>query len=173
MTAPWLSGARKLICLWIHRLRCNVYDARRASSPGVSLFSALPILFLALTLPNQTHANGALNAYQVYDAQLCRATVEVIAFDLERLSEGTAPDAINRGLERRLRTFASPLVWLCRRAVTIAPSSVRSTLTALQAAIRRGDGRYLEDIFTETRSIRQSIIDAGQDTDSPNFGRDK
>ena len=46
-------------------------------------------------------------------------------------------------------------------------------LTALQAAIRRGDGRYLEDIFTETRSIRQSIIDAGQDTDSPNFGRDK
>ena len=46
-------------------------------------------------------------------------------------------------------------------------------LTALQAAIRRGDGRYLEDVFTETRIIRQSIIDAGQDTDSPNFGRDK
>ena len=46
-------------------------------------------------------------------------------------------------------------------------------LTALQAAIRRGDARYLEDVFTKTRGIRQSIIDAGQDTDSPNFGRDK
>ena len=121
--------------LWIRRSKCNLYGTRRASSPGVSLFSALPVLFLALTLPNQTHANGALNAYQVYDAQLCRATVEVIAFDLARLNENTAPDAINRGLERRLRTFASPLVWLCRRAVTISPSSVRTTLTALQAAI--------------------------------------
>ena len=46
-------------------------------------------------------------------------------------------------------------------------------LTALQAAIRRGDARYLEDVFTKTRGIRQSIIEAGQDTDRPNFGRDK
>jgi cyclohexadieny/prephenate dehydrogenase len=46
-------------------------------------------------------------------------------------------------------------------------------LTALQAAIRRGDGRYLEDVFTRTRGIRESIVEAGQDTDSPNFGRDK
>ncbi|MCH1569447.1 MAG: prephenate/arogenate dehydrogenase family protein [Alphaproteobacteria bacterium] len=46
-------------------------------------------------------------------------------------------------------------------------------LTALQAAIRREDGRYLEEVFTRTRGIRQSIIDAGQDTDTPNFGRDK
>ena len=46
-------------------------------------------------------------------------------------------------------------------------------LTTLQAAIRRGDARYLEDVFTKTRGIRQSIIEAGQDTDSPNFGRDK
>ena len=46
-------------------------------------------------------------------------------------------------------------------------------LTALQAAIRRGDGAYLEQIFGRTRTIRQSIIDAGQDTPAPNFGRDK
>ena len=46
-------------------------------------------------------------------------------------------------------------------------------LKALQEAIRRGDGRYLEDVFTRTRGIRESIVEAGQDTDSPNFGRDK
>jgi len=46
-------------------------------------------------------------------------------------------------------------------------------LTALQAAIRRGDGAYLEDVFGRTRAIRQSIIEAGQDTEAPNFGRDK
>lgn len=46
-------------------------------------------------------------------------------------------------------------------------------LTALQRAIRHGDGDYLEQTFSRTRAIRQSIIDAGQDTDAPNFGRDK
>ncbi len=46
-------------------------------------------------------------------------------------------------------------------------------LTALQAAIRRGDGDYLENVFGRTRNIRQSIIEAGQDIDAPNFGRDK
>lgn len=46
-------------------------------------------------------------------------------------------------------------------------------LTSLQRAIRRGDGTYLEETFARTRSIRQSIIEAGQDIDAPNFGRDK
>ena len=45
-------------------------------------------------------------------------------------------------------------------------------LTALQRAIRHGDGDYLEQTFSTTRAIRQSIIDAGQDVDEPNFGRD-
>ena len=46
-------------------------------------------------------------------------------------------------------------------------------LTALQRAIRHGDGDYLAEVFSRTRDIRQSIIEAGQDTDAPNFGRDK
>ncbi|MDB2668372.1 prephenate/arogenate dehydrogenase family protein [Alphaproteobacteria bacterium] len=46
-------------------------------------------------------------------------------------------------------------------------------LTALQSAIARGDGDYLQSIFTTTRSIRQSVIEAGQDTAKPNFGRDQ
>ena len=46
-------------------------------------------------------------------------------------------------------------------------------LTALQRAIRHGDGDYLENTFTTTRSIRRSIIEAGQDVDLPNFGRDQ
>lgn len=35
-------------------------------------------------------------------------------------------------------------------------------LTALQKAIRKGDGDYLYDRFSETRSIRQAIIEQGQ-----------
>ena len=44
-------------------------------------------------------------------------------------------------------------------------------LTALQRAIRWGDGDALFDLFTRTRAIRRSIIDAGQDIAAPNFGR--
>jgi cyclohexadieny/prephenate dehydrogenase len=45
-------------------------------------------------------------------------------------------------------------------------------LSALQRAIRWGDGDALFNLFTRTRAIRRSIIDAGQDSAAPNFGRD-
>ncbi len=44
-------------------------------------------------------------------------------------------------------------------------------LTALQRAIRWGDGEALERLFTRTRDIRRTIVDAGQDTDADDFGR--
>lgn len=46
-------------------------------------------------------------------------------------------------------------------------------LTALQRAIRRDDGDVLFDLFSRTRSIRRGVIEAGQDTDKPDFGRGK
>jgi len=46
-------------------------------------------------------------------------------------------------------------------------------LSALQRAIRWGDGDALFNLFTRTRAIRRSIIDAGQDSAAPNFGRNK
>ncbi|MFQ5766158.1 MAG: prephenate/arogenate dehydrogenase family protein, partial [Rhodospirillales bacterium] len=36
-------------------------------------------------------------------------------------------------------------------------------LTALQRAIRRGEGEALEEHFTRTRAIRRGVIDAKQD----------
>ena len=44
-------------------------------------------------------------------------------------------------------------------------------LTALQRAIRFGDGDTLFRMFGEARSIRRGIIQAGQDTAAPDFGR--
>lgn len=44
-------------------------------------------------------------------------------------------------------------------------------LTALQRAIRWGDGDALFDLFSHTREIRKRIIDAGQDDEAPDFGR--
>ena len=45
-------------------------------------------------------------------------------------------------------------------------------LTALQRAIRSGDGATLEELFERTRTIRRSIIEQGQDDAAPDFGRD-
>ena len=44
-------------------------------------------------------------------------------------------------------------------------------LTALQRAIRFGDGETLFKLFGEARAIRKGIIQAGQDTAAPDFGR--
>jgi cyclohexadieny/prephenate dehydrogenase len=44
-------------------------------------------------------------------------------------------------------------------------------LTALQRAIRFGDGETLHRLFTEARAVRRNIIQAGQDTAAPDFGR--
>ncbi len=46
-------------------------------------------------------------------------------------------------------------------------------LAALQRAIRWGDGQTLFDTFTRTRAIRRQIIDAGQETPAPDFGRNR
>lgn len=44
-------------------------------------------------------------------------------------------------------------------------------LTALQRAIRYDEGGTLHRLFTEARALRRGIIEAGQDTDAPDFGR--
>ncbi|MFT3988534.1 prephenate/arogenate dehydrogenase family protein [Aestuariivirga sp.] len=44
-------------------------------------------------------------------------------------------------------------------------------LSALQRAIRWGDGDALFSLFSRSREIRRGIIAAGQDTASPDFGR--
>jgi cyclohexadieny/prephenate dehydrogenase len=41
----------------------------------------------------------------------------------------------------------------------------------LTRAIRRGDGDALFQIFTERRAIRRSIVEMGQDSATPDFGR--
>jgi cyclohexadieny/prephenate dehydrogenase len=44
-------------------------------------------------------------------------------------------------------------------------------LSKLTRAIRRGDGDALFEHFTRTRAIRRGIVDIGQDSAAPDFGR--
>jgi cyclohexadieny/prephenate dehydrogenase len=58
-----------------------------------------------------------------------------------------------------------------REAVLEMLGRFTEDLTALQRAIRYGDGQTLFDHFTRTRAIRRSIIEQGQETAAPDFGR--
>ena len=71
---------------------------------------------------------------------------------------------------------SDPVMWrdiflTNREAVLEMLGRFSEDLSILQRAIRMGDGPALEALFTRTRAIRRSIIDAGQETAAANFGR--
>ena len=48
-----------------------------------------------------------------------------------------------------------------------------NNLEELKKAIKEKDGNQLLKIFSETKEVRKEVIEAGQDTKKPNFGRKK
>lgn len=58
-----------------------------------------------------------------------------------------------------------------REAVLEMLGRFTEDLTALQRAIRFAEGDKLFELFTRTRAIRRGIIEAGQETAAPDFGR--
>jgi cyclohexadieny/prephenate dehydrogenase len=62
---------------------------------------------------------------------------------------------------------SDPIMWrdiflANREAVLEMLQRLNEDLSALQKAIRQGDGQALQDKFTRTRAIRRQVIDAGQ-----------
>jgi cyclohexadieny/prephenate dehydrogenase len=60
-----------------------------------------------------------------------------------------------------------------REAVLEVLGRFSEDLAGLQRAIRWGDGDALYTLFDRARRMRREVIDAGQDTPAPNWGRDK
>jgi cyclohexadieny/prephenate dehydrogenase len=60
-----------------------------------------------------------------------------------------------------------------KHAVLEALGRFSEDLTALQRMIRRGDGDGLFALFARTRAIRRGIVELGQETAAPDFGRRK
>ncbi|HTO79792.1 MAG TPA: prephenate/arogenate dehydrogenase family protein [Methylocystis sp.] len=58
-----------------------------------------------------------------------------------------------------------------KEAVLEMLSRFNADLTALQRMIEEGDGKGLFDLFTRTRAIRRGVVEQGQDTAAPDFGR--
>ena len=58
-----------------------------------------------------------------------------------------------------------------REAVLEMLGRFSEDLIGLQRAIRYGDGETLQRLFAQARGVRRGIIEAGQDTAAPDFGR--
>ena len=96
-------------------------------------------------------------------------TMVGVADDLRRVTDSEVIKYSAAGFRDFTRIAASdPTMW---RDVFLSNKEATLELFALQRAIRTGDGDHLHAYFTRTRSIRRGIIEAGQDTDAPNFGR--
>ena len=106
-------------------------------------------------------------------------TMVGVADDLRRVSESEVIKYSASGFRDFTRIAASdPTMWrdvfLNNKDATLEIlGRFTEELFALQRAIRQGDGDHLHDYFTRTRSIRRGIIEAGQDTEAPDFGRGK
>jgi cyclohexadieny/prephenate dehydrogenase len=99
------------------------------------------------------------------------------ADDLETVTESEVIKYSAGGFRDFTRIAASdPVMWRDvflnnREAVLEMLGRFSEDLTALQRAIRWGDGDALYKLFVRTRAIRRAIIDAGQEVSVANFGR--
>ena len=104
-------------------------------------------------------------------------TMVGVADDLRRVTDSEVIKYSAAGFRDFTRIAASdPTMWrdvfLTNKEATLEIlGRFTEELFALQRAIRTGDGQHLFDYFTRTRAIRRGIIQAGQDTAAPNFGR--
>jgi cyclohexadieny/prephenate dehydrogenase len=101
------------------------------------------------------------------------------AHDLEKVAETEVIKFSAGGFRDFTRIAASdPIMWRDvflnnREAVLEVLGRFNEDLSQLQRAVRDGNGQALFDLFTRTRAIRRSIVDIGQDSAAPNFGRDR
>tara|TARA_B100000768_G_C11282601_1_gene379563 strand:+ start:1563 stop:2486 length:924 start_codon:yes stop_codon:yes gene_type:complete len=106
-------------------------------------------------------------------------TMVGVADDLRRVTDSEVVKYSAAGFRDFTRIAASdPTMWrdvfLSNKDATLEIlGRFTEELFALQRAIRTGDGDYLHEYFTRTRELRRGVVEAGQDTDAPDFGRFK
>ncbi len=100
------------------------------------------------------------------------------AADVESVTESEVIKYSAGGFRDFTRLAASdPTMWRDvflnnKEAVLEMLARFSEDLAALQRAIRWGDGQKLFDLFARSREVRRGIIEAGQETVKPDFGRE-
>lgn len=105
-------------------------------------------------------------------------TIVSTASDLEDVTSSEVIKYSAGGFRDFTRIAASdPTMWRDvflsnKEAVLETLQRFSEDLSALQRAIRWNDGNTLHALFSRSRAVRRAIIDAGQDTAAPDFGRE-
>lgn len=105
--------------------------------------------------------------------------IVAMAEDLENVTESEVVKYSASGFRDFTRIAASdPTMWRDvflnnKDAVLEVLGRFSEDLAALQRAIRWSEGDALYALFERARRMRREVIEAGQDTAAPNFGRDR
>lgn len=162
--------------LFRHRW-CIITPAKAAPAKAIADLTAFwEALGARVEIMDPQHHDLVL-AVTSHIPHLIAYTIVGTASDLEDVTRSEVIKYSAGGFRDFTRIAASnPTMWRDvflsnRDAVLEVLGRFTEDLTALQRAIRNGDGDTLYDLFERTRTIRRSIIEEGQDDARPDFGR--
>lgn len=158
---------------------CLIVPVEGSDRDAVARVEALWQGMGALTDEMDAEHHDLVLAVTSHAPHLIAYTMVGVADDLRRVTDSEVIKYSAAGFRDFTRIAASdPTMWrdvfLNNKEATLEIlGRFTEELFALQRAIRTGDGDHLFEYFTRTRAIRRGIIEAGQDTDAPDFGRVK
>jgi len=158
---------------------CLIVPVEGSNRDAVARVEALWQGMGALTDEMDAEHHDLVLAVTSHAPHLIAYTMVGVADDLRRVTDSEVIKYSAAGFRDFTRIAASdPTMWrdvfLNNKEATLEIlGRFTEELFALQRAIRTGDGEHLFEYFTRTRAIRRGIIEAGQDTDAPDFGRVK
>ena len=171
------SGPRAGFATLFDNRWCIIVPAEGADRTAVDRLETLWQGMGANTDEMDAEHHDLVLAVTSHTPHLIAYTMVGVADDLRRVTDSEVIKYSAAGFRDFTRIAASdPTMWrdvfLTNKEATLEIlGRFTEELFALQRAIRTGDGDHLHAYFTRTRAIRRGIIDAGQDTDAPDFGR--
>lgn len=159
---------------------CILTPLDRQDTPYLEAVAKIETLWRGLgsdvTQMSAHHHDVAL-AVTSHLPHLIAYTLVGAADDIESVTEAEVVKYSAGGFRDFTRIAASdPVMWRDvflnnKTAVLEVLGRFSEELAVMQRAIRWGDGAALEQAFSRSRALRKAIIDAGQETAEPNFGR--
>tara|TARA_B100001057_G_scaffold74929_1_gene69529 strand:- start:2894 stop:3853 length:960 start_codon:yes stop_codon:yes gene_type:complete len=164
--------------LFINRW-CIITPLKNNKSSSVSRIKSLWKLLGSKVEVMSPERHDRLMAITSHLPHLISYNIVSTAADLESVSKQEIIKYSASGFRDFTRLASSdPVMWRDiflknKDAVLEMIGRFSEDLSALQKAVRWGDGKSLYKIFSKTRKVREKIILAGQDTDAADFGRSK
>jgi cyclohexadieny/prephenate dehydrogenase len=173
------SGPESGFAELFHNRWCIITPLRDADAQAVDKLQAFWRACLSYVDVMTPEHHDMVLAITSHLPHLIAYNIVATAADLEEVTDTEVIKYSAGGFRDFTRIAASdPTMWRDvflnnKEAVLEMLGRFTEDLASLQRAIRWGDGDALFDLFTRSREVRRNIIAAGQETATPNFGRDE